>query len=108
METRSIKIELTEHIEEYINSNDTKGIDLGDLHNSIFNEDYYIIGYYNAEQWLKRHNIGIFEGIKFCQEYEEQNFGEFRQYDNAEQLVNMITYIIGEELIYNNPEIYAK
>jgi hypothetical protein len=108
METRSIKIELTEHIEEYINDNDIKGIDLGDLHNSIFNEDYYIIGYYNAEQWLKRHNIGVFEGIRFCQEYEEQNFGEFRQYENAEQLVNMITYIIGEELIYNNAEMYAQ
>jgi hypothetical protein len=108
MNTRSIKIELTEHIEEYVNSNDTQGIDLGDLHNSIFNEDYYIIGYYNAEKWLKRHNIGVFEGVKFCQEYEEQNFGEFRQYDNAEQLVNMIAYIIGEELIYNNAETYAQ
>lgn len=108
MNTRSIKIELSEHIEEYVNSNDTQGIDLGDLHNSIFNEDYYIIGYYNAEQWLKGHNIGIFEGIKFCQEYEEQNFGESRQYDNAEQLVNMIAYIIGEELIYNNAETYVQ
>lgn len=108
MNTRSIKIELTEHIEEYVNSNDTQGIDLGDLHHTIFNEDYYIIGYYNAEKWLKRHNIGVFEGVKFCQEYEEQNFGEFRQYDNAEQLVNMIAYIIGEELIYNNAETYAQ
>ena len=101
METRSIKVELIEHIEEYINDNDISDIDLGDLHNSIFNEDYYIIGYYNAEQWLKRHSISVFEGIRFCQEYEEQNFGECRQYDNAEQLVNMITYIIGEELVCN-------
>ena len=108
MNTRSIKIELTEHIEEYINSNDTKGIDLSDLHDSIFNEDYYIIGYYNAEQWLKRHNIGIFEGIKFCQEYEKRNFGASRQYQSAGQLANMITYIIGEELIYDNAEIYAQ
>ena len=23
-----------------------------DLHHKVFNEDYYIIGYYQAEQWL--------------------------------------------------------
>jgi len=97
MKTNTIKTELKNHIEENI-----KNYDCNDeyLHFHLFNEDYYIIGYYKAEQWLKEHNISIFEGIQFVQEYERENFGTVRTYDNAESLVNMIVYIVGEELIY--------
>jgi hypothetical protein len=36
------------------------------------------------------------------QDYERDNFGNdaVQTYDNAEKLVNMIVYIVGEELIY--------
>jgi len=97
MKTNTIKTELKNYIEENINnyaSNDE------DLHFHLFNEGYYIIGYYNAEQWLKEHNISVFEGIEFVQEYERENFGTVKTYDNAESLVNMIVYIVGGELIY--------
>ena len=45
----SIREELTEHLNEtmvHIDSND-------EIHFHAFNEQYYIIGYYQAEQWLK-------------------------------------------------------
>ena len=76
-------------------------------HYHLFNEDYYIIGYYNAEQWLKKHNINTFQGISFVQDYEREMFGNdgMRNYDNAESLVNMIVYIIGEELLYENKKV---
>ena len=109
METYTIKQELDEYIEDYLSDNREfiKKIDLSELHHQIFNEDYYIIGYYKAEQWLKKHNVSVFEGIKFVQNYERENFGDdaVRTYDNAESLVNMITYIIGEELIYDKKTI---
>ena len=75
-----------------------------DLHEKIFNEQLYIIGYYNCEQWLKKHNLNIFEAIAFVQDYESENFGKdcVRSYTDAEKLVNMMTYIIGQELV----EIY--
>ena len=99
MNKNSIKTELREYIKDNItgvNCNDE------DLHFHLFNEDYYIIGYHKAEQWLKKHDISVFEGIQFVQDYEKENFGDdaVRTYDNAETLVNMIVYIIGEELIY--------
>lgn len=35
--------------------------DLSELHHRAFNEDYYIIGYYEANQWLKKHDIDCFD-----------------------------------------------
>ena len=100
----SLRTELKEHLDEFIlNSFEWSDIveDTSELHQQAFNTDYYIIGYYNAEQWLKKHNINVFEGIDFVQNYERDMFGDegVRIYDNAETLVNMITYIVGEELI---------
>jgi hypothetical protein len=99
MNTYTIKEELKTYIEDNINDIDCHD---EDIHQELFNVNYYIIGYYQAEQWLKMHNISVFEGIQFVQDYERENFGNdaVRTYDNAEKLVNMIVYIIGEELIY--------
>jgi len=99
MNTHTIKEELRNYILSEINQYDF--LEPIDLHHELFNTDYYVIGYYQAEQWLKKHNISIFKGIEFVQDYERNNFGPdaIRTYDNAEALVNMITYIIGEELI---------
>ena len=83
------------------NSFDFSCMENCELHHEIFNTDYYIIGYYQCQKWLDKHEINIFDGIKFCQDYERQNFGHdaVRSYDNAEMLVNMIVYIIGEEVL---------
>jgi len=107
MNLETIKTELNEYIDDRLEDyNSPTIVELtrnNDLHNELFNTDYYIIGYYKAEQWLKKHDISVFEGIEFVQDYERENFGSdaVQTYDNAEKLVNMITYIIGEELIYN-------
>tara|TARA_R100001443_G_C3223019_1_gene146456 strand:+ start:81 stop:449 length:369 start_codon:yes stop_codon:yes gene_type:complete len=104
MNKNTIKQELEEYIEENLNRFDEYEAEAEEIHFSLFNEDYYIIGYYQAEQWLKKHNVSVFEGIEFVQDYERDNFGDdaVRNYDNAETLVNMIVYIIGEELIYQD------
>lgn len=96
----TIKTELTNHIQDLINDGVLTAGNFEDWHFHAFNEDYYIIGYYNAEQWLKRHEISAFQSIELCQEYEEENFGEITSiYDNAEKVVNMLAYIYGEELL---------
>ena len=102
MNLETIKTELREHIISTIEEmQDENILELGDLFHRAFNQDYYIIGYYQCEQWLKKHDISVFEGIEFVQDYERDNFGDegVRTYNNAEALVNMITYIIGEEVI---------
>ena len=95
----SIKQELVNHIIDMIDDRVLRNDNRDDWHHLCFNQDYYIIGYYQAEQWLKEHNIDIFEAIAECQEYEERNFGECQRYNNAEKLVNMYVYILGQKLL---------
>ena len=73
-----------------------------DLHHNTFNADYFITGYYVAERWLKDNDIHIFDGIKYCQEMEDLNFGEIQTtFDNPETLANHYAYWKGQELIYS-------
>ena len=70
-----------------------------DLHSALFNTDYFIIGYYNAEQWLIN-NVGIFQAIETIREYENNTFGEVTtDFSSSEKVVNMYSYIIGEEIL---------
>lgn len=71
-----------------------------EIHFHCFNEDYYIIGYYDSEQWLKRHNISAFDAIGEIVEYEKSNFGEVTtDVSSPEKVVNMYAYIKGEEFL---------
>ena len=93
----SIKEELTAYINENISMLVYQ--DFHDLHHSLFNEDYYLIGYHQCQKWLDEHDISVFEALETIREYEEQNFGECKHYTNAETTVNMLVYIYGEELL---------
>ena len=98
---KSVIQELNQYIvESCLGENSFSSMD-EDLHHKLFNEDYYIIGYYKAEQWLKKHNLNVFEAIAFVEDYERENFGDdaVRSYTDAEKLVNMMVYIIGLDLI---------
>ena len=68
-----------------------------DLHHYAFNEDYYIIGTYQAKQWL---GDMVFDVINFIKDYEQDNFGEVNtDFSDPEKVVNMYVYIIGEEIV---------
>lgn len=95
----SIKKELLEYIQDLKNDGVLTENNKDDWHYLAFNQDYYIIGYYQASQWLKKHNLDAFEAIEICQNYEIENFGESRIYNNSETTVNMLAYIYGEQLI---------
>jgi hypothetical protein len=69
-----------------------------ELHNEVFNTDYYIIGTYEAKEALKEYDV--FDAIELVQEYENNNFGEINtELSNPEKLINMVYYIIGDEVI---------
>ena len=98
----SIKTELTAHLLDLINDGVLTDDNREDWHFHAFNEDYYIIGYYQAYEWLKKHSIDSFEAVGICQQYEIDNFGEASSvYDNSEKVVNMLADIYGEELLYS-------
>lgn len=70
-----------------------------DLHNEIFNTDYFIIGSYAAEQWLIN-NPGIFQAIEDIKKYEQDYFGEVNtDISSAEAVANMWAYIEGENIL---------
>ena len=75
-----------------------------DLHNEVFNTDYYIIGTYEAKEALKEYDV--FEAIELVQTYEKDNFGEiYTEISNPEKLINMVYYIIGSDVIYEMYQI---
>jgi hypothetical protein len=70
-----------------------------DLHNEVFNTDYYIIGTYQAKKVLEE--FGVFEALEKVQTYEKDNFGEvITDLSDPEKLVNALYYIIGEEVLF--------
>lgn len=81
--------------------NDLKGSSIYgyDLQNELFNSDYFIVGYYQAEQWLIK-NTGVFAAIDIIQDYEKSNFGEVKtDLASSEKVCNMLVYILGEEIL---------
>ena len=98
---------LTEHvamIADAINEGRVNADNFEGMYSEVFNTDYFIIGYYQASQWLEKHDIDAFEAIEFVQEYEKANFGEVMADINSEAIVNMFSYIVGE---YAVAEVYA-
>ena len=72
-----------------------------DLHYHLFNEDFFVIGFYRAEKFIEDNELNVFDLIKYCQQREKDEFGEIQTtFDNAETLVNQYAYWRGQELLY--------
>jgi len=96
----SIKKELEEHIVDLISDGVLTNDNKEEHHFHAFNEDYYIIGYHQASEWLKKHGIGELEAAAICTQYEIDNFGAVGEpYEDSERVANMLAYIYGEQLL---------
>ena len=97
------KQDVKEYIIDQLESDVGLDQHISDLHHYLLNEDYFIIGYYQAEQWLKKDNGSIFEAIETIREYEQSNFGQVStDLSSSENVANMLAYILGEQILYNN------
>ena len=75
--------------------------DINDLHHYLINEDYFIIGYYQARKWLEKESV--FEAIEKVRDYEESNFGKVStDFSNEEQTANMLAYVLADEILNEN------
>lgn len=76
-----------------------KGIDsytFDDVFNDLFNSDYYIIGYKEAEKALQEY--GVFKALDEVQQFDVENFGEWNtDYTDPEKVANMLEYIHASE-----------
>ena len=74
-----------------------------ELHDRLFNEDYFVIGYYNAEQFLIRCG-GVFKSIGDVKEYDENRYGELlTDLSSSEAVANKLAYLEGEQMLYECP-----
>ena len=73
-----------------------------DLFNEVFNMDYYVTGTTEAKNIL---GDDVFDAIGRIYTYEKDNFGEiYTDLSDSIKIVNMLFYIIGTEIMYNNGE----
>ena len=73
-----------------------------DLHNAVFNTDYYVTGTAEAKDILGE---DVFDAIGRIYTYENDTLGEvFTDLSDPVKIVNMLYYIIGEEIMYDNDE----
>ena len=99
METQYKREEIQEHFNDFMEEQPKDWIEenIDDLHHHAFNTDYFIIGTYQAKQWL---GDKVFDVIETIREYEDFHFGEVNtDFSSPEGVVNMYAYIIGEEIV---------
>ncbi len=78
--------------------NGFEGTEAADLHHHLYNEDYFIVGTYPAEQFLQAY--GTFDAIRDVRQYEDDTFGEVTtDLGEPEKVANMLAYIKGEEAL---------
>lgn len=98
---QSIINELKAHVQNLINDGAIDQSNIDDAHHIAFNEDYYIVGYYQADEWLKKHDVTPWEAIAYAVSKEYEHFGEYiiqPNEINSESVVNLIAYFAGYEV----------
>jgi len=89
---KEIAQDIIDRIDDYEGTRDDE------IHNNLYNTDYYIIGTYEAKKWLEKYDT--FRCISYVKEYEEELSGEVHtDLTDPEKIVNMLVYIIGEEIL---------
>jgi len=93
--------QLENEIRNYVveNISNLVGTPMGDIHHYLFNQDYWVIGYYQAEQDILKH-CSVFQAIGIVQDYEKDNYGECHtDLSSSERVCNMLVYILGYECL---------
>jgi hypothetical protein len=96
-------VEIQNKLLDYVEDNNltlSEALQDDDLHFKVYNSDYFIVGYYNAEQWLIDNERNYtFDVLEYVQNQEEIADGTIEKIDNAERLVNLYAYWLGYEVI---------
>ena len=99
--TQTLIEEVKETAIDYLKDNECMNIYGCDLHNEIFNTDYFCCYTSDCKKYLEQY--GVFEAIEKVQEYEKLNFGEVTtDLSDPFKLLHMLVYILGEEFLNNS------
>jgi hypothetical protein len=76
---------------------------LYDFHHKLFNEDYWFYSHYEAYKWMSSafQSMDFFQLIDYVKDYEESMFGDSTTLVQKDAIGNMLIYIAGEEMLFN-------
>lgn len=97
-----IKLDALEAIKEELENGYTESWD--DFHNEVFNMSYYV---YNDKEAMShfRNVEDVFWAMDKVRQYENDMYGEcYTDYTSPMKMVNMLFYIAGDEIFYNEME----
>lgn len=97
----SIMQELKQHVTDLVACGTINSDNIEDAQHIAFNEDYYIIGYYQAKQWLASHGVDAWQAIAYVIEQEMLHFGEvnIKSEDiNEEAIANLLVFFAGYDI----------
>lgn len=99
-----IKLDALEAIRKTLENGYTKSWD--NFHDEVFNKDYYVDS--DKEAMAHFRNTGdVFWAIDKIRQYENEMFGEYyTDYTSPKHMVNMLHYIAGDEIFYDEMEAW--
>lgn len=84
---------IQENIQDYLN------LDIWRMQTDLFNQNDYIIYYDEGEEWLKKHNLSVWDLMAFSDEKNMAHFGELsRRPENCPSCINEFIYWISFDL----------
>ena len=74
---------------------------LCDIASEYYNNDYYIIGIYQAKEWLKKYFDDMLETIEYWEDETGEPYGQM--ITDVEKLVTLVAYTVADTILY---EVY--
>ena len=90
--------------EMYVSFKDYESIQdmyLCDIANEYYNNDYYIIGIYQAKEWLKKYFDDMLETIEYWEDETGEQYGQM--ITDVEKLATLVAYTVADTILY---EVY--
>ena len=94
----SLVIEALEHIKAYLTDTDYSEY-FCDLANSSLGCDPYVIYHAKAKEWLKSHDLDVFDVIDDVREYHNANFDQFTMEITPESVVTAYMDVILNDVV---------
>jgi hypothetical protein len=93
-----IKKELACEMIDYIENYGIQDMYLCDIAGELYNNDYYIIGIYQAKEWLKKYFDDMLETIEYWEDETGEQYGHM--ITNVEKLATLVAYTVVDNLLY--------
>jgi hypothetical protein len=93
-----IKKELACEMIEYIENYGIQDMYICDIASELYNNDYYIIGIYQAKEWLKKYFDDMLETIEYWEEETGEPYGQM--ITEIERLATLVAYTVVDNLLY--------